>query len=62
MKVLNLKNLKNLEELGIVLKGNFGIKAKRNPNGSIAFRFQHRIKGKGCISRTLGYFPQMSIK
>ena len=39
MKVLNLKNLKNLEELGIVLKGNFGIKAKRNPNGSIAFRY-----------------------
>ena len=49
MKVLNFKNLKNLEELGIVLKGNFGIKAKRNPNGSIAFRFQHRIKGKSRI-------------
>ena len=62
MKVLNLKNLKNLEELGLVLKGNFGLKAKRNPSGSIAFRLQRRIKGKGVISRTLGYFPQMSIK
>ena len=39
MKVLNLKNLKNLEELGIVLKDNFGVKAKRNSNGSIALRF-----------------------
>ena len=55
-------NLKNLEELGIVLKGNFGIRALRNPNGSIAYRLKKRIKGKGVISRTLGYFPQMSIK
>jgi integrase len=62
VKVLNLKNLKNLEELGIVLKGNFGIRALRNPNGSIAYRLKKRIKGKGVISRTLGYFPQMSIK
>ena len=57
----NIK-LKKLEELGVVLKGNFGIKAKRNPNGSIAYRFQHRVKSKGCISRTLDYFAQMSIK
>ena len=46
MKILNLKNLKNLEKLRIVLKGNFGIKAKRNPNGSIVFKFQHRINSK----------------
>ena len=44
------------------MQGNFGIKAKRNPNGSIAYRLKKRIKGKGVISRTLGYFPQMSIK
>ena len=55
MKVLNLKNLKNLEELGIVLKGNFGIRALRNPNGSIAYRFQKRIKGRNVFEGTLGY-------
>ena len=54
--------MKNLEELGLVLKGNFGLKAKRNPSGSIAFRLQRRIKGKDVLSKTLGYFPQMFIK
>ena len=62
MKILNLKNLKNLRQSGLVLKGNFGVTALRNPSGSIAYRLKKRIKGKGVISRTLGYFPQMSIK
>ena len=62
MKVLNLKNLKNLREHGIVLKGNYGVTALRNPNGSIAYRFQKRIKGRNAFEGTLGYYPQMSIK
>ena len=44
MKSLSLKNLKNLKEHGKVLKGNYGVTALRNPNGSIAYRFQKRIK------------------
>ena len=44
MKILNLKNLKNLRQSGLVLKGNFGVIALRNPSGSIAYRFQKRIK------------------
>jgi len=33
-----------LREHGKVLKGNYGVTALRNPNGSIAYRFQKRIK------------------
>ena len=62
MKSLSLKNLKNLREHGIVLKGNYGVTALRNPNGSIAYRFQKRIKGRNAFEGTLGYYPQMSIK
>ena len=29
MKVLNLKNLKNLRQSGLVLKGNFGVTASK---------------------------------
>ena len=62
MKVLNLKNLKNLRQSGLVLKGNFGVTALRNPSGSIAYRFQKRIKNKNNFRCTLGYFPQMTIR
>ena len=46
MKILKLKNLKNLRQSGLVLKGNFGVTALRNPSGSIAYRFQKRIQTK----------------
>ena len=62
MKILNLKNLKNLRQSGLVLKGNFGVTALRNPSGSIAYRFQKRIKNKNNFRCTLGYFPQMTIR
>ena len=62
MKSLSIKNLKNLREHGIVLKGNYSVTALRNPNGSIAYRFQKRIKGRNAFEGTLGYYPQMSIK
>ena len=32
MKSLSIKNLKNLREHGVVLKGNYGVTALRNPN------------------------------
>ena len=62
MKVLNLKNLKNFRQSGLVLKVNFGFTALRNPNGSIAYRFQRRIKNKNNFRCTLGYFSQMTIR
>ena len=43
MKILNLKNLKKLKQECVVLKGNFGVTALINPNGSIANKFQIRI-------------------
>ena len=45
-----------------MLEDNFGIRALRNPNGSISYRLKKEIKSKGIISRTLGYLPQMSMK
>ena len=58
MKIFNLKNLKNLRQSGLVLKGNFGVTALRNPSGSIAYRFQRIIKNKNNFRCTLGYFPR----
>ena len=62
MKSLSIKNLKNLREHRVVLKGNYGVTALLNPNGSTAYRFQKRIKGRNAFEGTLGYYPQMSIK
>ena len=62
MKSLSIKNLKNLREHEVVLMGNYGVTALLNPNGSIAYRFQKRIKGRNAFEGTLGYYPQMSIK
>ena len=54
MKIFNLKNLKNLRQPRLVLKGNFGVTALRNPNSSIAYRFQRRIKNQNNFRYTLG--------
>ena len=68
MKKITVKNLNQLSYKDQKLKGNLGLWAEANKNGTISFRIMKRIKRvsnksyKSPFRGTLGHYPEMSIK